>query len=328
VTTTERDRAANVAVAAIEKEYGEGSIMRLGQSVGKIVPHVPTGIYQVDYNVMGIGGVPRKRITEIYGPESGGKTTLALQIVAQAQRAGGKGAYVDVENALDPNWMLKQGVDVDELLVSQPDYGEQALGITEHLIASNAFDVVVIDSVAALVPKAELDGEFGDSHMGLQARLMSQAMRKLNNIVANSNAAVIFINQIRDKIGVMFGSPETTTGGRALKFYASLRLDVRRISAVKEGDVVIGNKVKIKGAKNKMSAPFREAEVDLLFDRGLDSAGSLLDAAVEGKVVERSGSWFSYAGERLGQGRRNAADALTPALFDKITKELRAKETA
>ena len=328
MTTTERDKAANVAVAAIEKEYGEGSIMRLGQSVGKIVPHVPTGIYQVDYNVMGIGGVPRKRITEIYGPESGGKTTLALQIVAQAQRAGGKGAYVDVENALDPNWMLKQGVDVDELLVSQPDYGEQALGITEHLIASNAFDVVVIDSVAALVPKAELDGEFGDSHMGLQARLMSQAMRKLNNIVANSNAAVIFINQIRDKIGVMFGSPETTTGGRALKFYASLRLDVRRISAVKEGDVVIGNKVKIKGAKNKMSAPFREAEVDLLFDRGLDSAGSLLDAAVEGKVVERSGSWFSYAGERLGQGRRNAADALTPALFDKITKELRAKETA
>jgi recombination protein RecA len=302
----ERSKAIDLAFAQIEKQFGKGSIMRLG-SKEAIVPIavIPTGAISFDA-ALGVGGVPRGRVVEIFGPESSGKTTIALQVIAEAQKAGGMAAFVDAEHALDPGYAKKLGVDVDNLLVSQPDYGEQALEIVEALVRSNAIDVLVVDSVAALVPKAELDGEMGDSHMGLQARLMSQALRKLTGTVAKSRTCLIFINQIREKIGVMFGNPETTTGGRALKFYSSVRIDIRRIAAIKEGDVVTGSRTRVKIVKNKVAAPFREAEFDILYGEGISREGDLIDLAVNNDILEKSGSWFSYKGERIGQGRENA----------------------
>jgi recombination protein RecA len=306
----ERARAIDLAFAQIEKQFGKGSIMRLG-SKEAIVPIsvISTGAISFDA-ALGVGGVPRGRVVEIFGPESSGKTTIALQVIAQAQAQGGMAAFVDAEHALDPGYAKKLGVDVDNLLVSQPDYGEQALEITEALVRSGAIDVLVVDSVAALVPKAELDGEMGDSHMGLQARLMSQALRKLTGTVSKSRTCLIFINQIREKIGVMFGNPETTTGGRALKFYASVRVDIRRIAAIKEGDVVIGSRTKVKIVKNKVAAPFRESEFDILYGEGISREGDLLDLAANHNIVEKSGSWYSYKGERIGQGRENARQFL------------------
>ena len=306
----ERTKAIDLAFAQIEKQFGKGSIMRLG-SKEAIVPIavISTGAISFDA-ALGVGGVPRGRVVEIFGPESSGKTTIALQVIAQAQARGGMAAFVDAEHALDPGYAKKLGVDVDNLLVSQPDYGEQALEIAEALVRSGAIDVLVVDSVAALVPKAELDGEMGDSHMGLQARLMSQALRKLTGIVSKSRTCLIFINQIREKIGVMFGNPETTTGGRALKFYSSVRIDIRRIAAIKEGDQVIGSRTKIKVVKNKVAAPFREAEFDILYGEGISREGDLLDLAASHGVVEKSGAWFSYKGERIGQGRENARQFL------------------
>jgi recombination protein RecA len=306
----ERVKAIDIALAQIEKQFGKGSIMRLG-SKEAIVPIavISTGAISFDA-ALGVGGVPRGRVVEIFGPESSGKTTIALQVIAEAQKAGGMAAFVDAEHALDPGYAKKLGVDVDNLLVSQPDYGEQALEITEALVRSNSIDVLVVDSVAALVPKAELDGEMGDSHMGLQARLMSQALRKLTGTVAKSRTCLIFINQIREKIGVMFGNPETTTGGRALKFYSSVRIDIRRIAAIKEGDVVTGSRTRVKVVKNKVAAPFREAEFDILYGEGISREGDLLDIAVTSNILEKSGSWFSYKGERIGQGRENARSFL------------------
>ena len=302
----ERSKAIDLAFAQIEKQFGKGSIMRLG-SKEAIVPIsvIPTGAISFDA-ALGVGGFPRGRVVEIFGPESSGKTTIALQVVAEAQKAGGLAAFVDAEHALDPIYAKKLGVDVDNLLVSQPDYGEQALEIAEQLVRSGAIDVLVVDSVAALVPKAELDGEMGDSHMGLQARLMSQALRKLTGIVSKSRTCLIFINQIREKIGVMFGNPETTTGGRALKFYASVRIDIRRIAAIKDGDVVTGSRTKVKVVKNKVAAPFRDAEFDIMYGEGISREGDLLDIAVSQNILEKSGAWFSYKGERIGQGRENA----------------------
>ncbi|SEC16919.1 recombinase RecA [Terriglobus roseus] len=323
----ERGRAIELALAGIEKQFGKGSIMRLGAK-DAIVPIsvISTGSISFDL-ALGVGGVPRGRVIEIFGPESSGKTTITLQIIAEAQRMGGLAAFVDAEHALDPVYARKLGVDTDNLLISQPDYGEQALEITEALVRSGAIDVLVVDSVAALVPKAELDGEMGDSHVGLHARLMSQALRKLTGTVSKSRTSLIFINQIREKIGVMFGSPETTTGGRALKFYSSVRIDIRRIGAVKEGDVVVGSRTKTKIVKNKVAAPFREAEFDILYGEGISREGDVLDLAVVHNIVEKSGAWYSYSGERIGQGRENVRNFLksNPPIFEKMDKELRAK---
>ncbi len=321
-----RNKAVELALAGIEKQFGKGSIMRLGAK-DAIVPIsvISTGSISFDL-ALGVGGVPRGRVIEIYGPESSGKTTITLQIVAEAQRAGGLAAFVDAEHALDPVYARKLGVDTDNLLISQPDYGEQALEITEALVRSGAIDVLVVDSVAALVPKAELDGEMGDSHVGLQARLMSQALRKLTGTVSKSRTCLIFINQIREKIGVMFGNPETTTGGRALKFYSSVRVDIRRIGAVKEGDVVVGSRTKTKVVKNKVAAPFREAEFDILYGEGISREGDVLDLAVVHNIVEKSGAWYSYSGERIGQGRENVRNFLkaNPDIFERMNTELRA----
>src|SRR5205809_4464996 len=306
----EKSRAIDLALSQIENQFGKGSIMRLG-SKEAIVPisAISTGAISFDA-ALGVGGFPRGRVIEIFGPESSGKTTIALQVVAEAQKHGGMAAFVDAEHALDPIYARKLGVDVDNLLVSQPDYGEQALEITETLVRSGAIDVLVVDSVAALVPKAELDGEMGDSHMGLQARLMSQALRKLTGTVSKSRTSLIFINQIREKIGVMFGNPETTTGGRALKFYASVRVDIRRIASLKDGDVVVGSRTKVKVVKNKVASPFRQAEFDITYGEGISRSGELIDLGLESKIVEKSGSWLSYGDLRIGQGRENAKQFL------------------
>ncbi len=321
----ERSRMLGLAMSQIEKQFGKGSILRLGSKEAIVrVATISTGSISVDA-ALGVGGFPRGRICEIFGPESSGKTTLALQVIAEAQKAGGMAAFIDVEHALDPIYARKLGVDVDNLLVSQPDYAEQALEITSALITSGSIDVLVVDSVAALVPKAELDGEMGDAQMGLQARLMSQALRKLTGVVSKSNTCLIFINQIREKIGVMFGNPETTTGGRALKFYASIRADIRRIAAIKDGDTISGNRTRVKIVKNKLAPPFREAEFDIMYGEGISREGDLLDLGVAQNVVEKSGSWFSYKGERIGQGRENARQFLkdNPDIRQKVDSELR-----
>ncbi|HEY7447481.1 MAG TPA: recombinase RecA [Vicinamibacterales bacterium] len=324
----ERARALDVAVGQIEKQFGKGSIMRMGQR-GAVQPMecIPTGAISIDF-ALGIGGMPRGRVVEIFGPESSGKTTLALQVIAQAQRLGGMAAFVDAEHALDAAYAQKLGVDLDNLLVSQPDNGEQALEIVELLIRSNGVDVVVVDSVAALVPRAEIEGEMGEAQMGLQARLMSQALRKLTGAVSKSKTCLIFINQLREKIGVMFGNPETTTGGRALKFYASVRIDIRRVASIKDGDLVVGGRTRVKVVKNKVAPPFREAEFDVMYGEGISREGDLLDLAVDKRIVEKSGAWFAFGGDRLGQGRENAKAFLrdNPDIFriieDKVRKEL------
>ena len=321
----ERNRALDLALGQIEKQFGKGSILRLG-SRDAIVPVsvISTGSISLDA-ALGVGGLPRGRVIEVFGPESSGKTTIALQVIAEAQKKGGIAAFIDVEHALDPLYARKLGVDIDNLLVSQPDYGEQALEITNTLTGSGQIDVLVVDSVAALVPKAELEGEMGDSHMGVQARLMSQALRKLTGIVSRSRTCLIFINQIREKIGVMFGNPETTTGGRALKFYSSVRLDIRRIAAIKDGDAVIGNRTKVKVVKNKVASPFREAEFDIIYGEGVSKEGDLLDLGVAQNLVEKSGSWFSFKGERIGQGRETARQFLkdNPDVRQNIDTDLR-----
>ena len=323
----DRSRAIEAALSQLEKQFGKGSVMRLGAKEA-VVPISVIGTGSISFDAaLGVGGVPRGRVIEIFGPESSGKTTITLQIIAEAQRMGGLAAFVDAEHALDPAYAKKLGVDVDNLLVSQPDYGEQALEITEALVKSGAVDVLVVDSVAALVPKAELDGEMGDSHMGLQARLMSQALRKLTGTVSKSRTCLIFINQIREKIGVMFGNPETTTGGRALKFYSSVRVDIRRIGAVKDGDVVVGSRTKVKIVKNKVAAPFRDAEFDILYGEGISREGDTLDLAVANNIVEKSGAWYSFQGERIGQGRENVRNFLkdNKDVFARVDAELRKK---
>jgi recombination protein RecA len=322
--TGARQRAIDAALSQMDKQFGKGSVLRLGSRNVLPVAVISSGSISVD-NALGVGGFPRGRVIEIFGPESSGKTTMALHVIAQAQKAGGSAAFIDAEHALDASYARNLGVDIDNLIVSQPDYGEQALEIVGALIASGGIDVVVVDSVAALVPKAELDGEMGDSHMGLHARLMSQALRKLTGTVARTNTLLIFINQIREKIGVMFGNPETTTGGRALKFYSSVRTEVRRMAAIKDGEKVVGNRTKVKIVKNKVAAPFREVEVDILYGAGVSREADLLDLGVAQELVEKSGSWFSYDGQRIGQGRENARTFLVenPALADRLDAQLR-----
>jgi recombination protein RecA len=321
----EKEKALDVAIAQIEKLYGKGSIMKMGEK-GALEPiaAISTGSLELDA-ALGVGGLPRGRVVEIFGPEASGKTTLALHAIAEAQRAGGTCAFVDAEHALDPKYAETLGVNTEDLLISQPDTGEQALDITEVLVRSGAIDVVVIDSVAALVPRAEIEGEMGDAHVGLQARLMSQALRKLTAAISKSRTCVIFINQIREKIGVMFGNPETTTGGRALKFYASVRLDIRRIAAIKDGDTVVGSRVKVKVVKNKVAPPFREAEFDIVYGEGISRASSLIDLGTQQKIIEKSGAWYAYSGERIGQGRDNAKRFLleNPAIAAEVETKLR-----
>ena len=320
----EKKKALEMAMSQIEKQFGKGSVMKLGEFKAMEVEAIPTGALSLDM-ALGIGGVPRGRIIEVFGPESSGKTTLALHIVAEAQKMGGDAAFIDAEHALDPVYAKKLGVDIDNLIVSQPDTGEQALEITESLVRSGALDVIVVDSVAALVPKAEIDGDMGDSHMGLQARLMSQALRKLTGALNKTKTVLIFINQLREKIGVMFGNPETTTGGRALKFYASVRLDIRKIENIKQDGEVKGNRVRVKVIKNKVAPPFREAEFDVVYGEGISKAGNILDMAVNLDIIEKSGSWFSYNGERIGQGRENVKRYLEehPDIMDEIEKKVR-----
>ncbi len=318
----EKLQAVNLAVAQIEKTFGKGSVMKLDERAYLAIPGISTGALSLDL-ALGGRGVPRGRIAEIFGPESSGKTTLALTIAANAQRDGGVAAFIDAEHALDPSWARKLGVNIDELLVSQPDTGEQALEICELLVRSNAVDVIIVDSVAALIPRSEIEGEMGDATVGAQARLMSQAMRKLTGVISRSNCIVVFINQIREKIGVMFGSPETTTGGRALKFYASIRIDIRRTGAIKEGDVTVGSRTRTRVVKNKVAPPFRDAEFDIMYDEGISSSGDLLDLAVDSNVVDKSGAWFTYGEVRLGQGRENSKRYLkeNPELFAEIRKK-------
>ncbi len=301
----DKDKALDLALANIEKQFGKGSLMKLGDTVGQQVPAIPTGALSLDI-ALGVGGLPRGRVVEIYGPESSGKTTVALHVIAEAQRAGGIAAFIDAEHALDPTYAQALGVDINELLVSQPDTGEQALEIADMLVRSAAVDVIVVDSVAALTPRAEIEGEMGDSHVGLQARLMSQALRKLSGSLKRSNTTAVFINQLREKIGVMFGSPETTPGGRALKFYSSVRLDVRRIETLKDGTDAVGNRVRVKVVKNKVAPPFRQAEFDIIYGEGISKEGSLIDVGVEEAIIRKSGAWYTYDGEQLGQGKEKA----------------------
>jgi recombination protein RecA len=324
MTEAEKRKAIDLALVAMDKQFGKGAVLRLGADNVVPVSVISSGCLSVDA-ALGVGGFPRGRVVEIYGPESSGKTTLALQVIAQAQKNGGVAAFIDAEHALDPGYARKLGVDVDNLLVSQPDTGEQALEITAALVQSGAIDIAIVDSVAALVPKAELDGDMGDNHVGLHARLMSQALRKLTGMVARTNTCMVFINQIREKIGVMFGSPETTTGGRALKFYSSVRIDIRRIAAIKDGEAVVGNRTRVKVVKNKVASPFKEAEFDILYGEGTSREGDLIDIGVSKNMVEKSGSWFSYRGERIGQGRENARAFLKehPETAQKLDDDLR-----
>ena len=321
---TEKKKALEIALSQIEKQFGKGSVMKLGEYQAMNVEAIPTGALGLDI-ALGIGGVPRGRIIEIFGPESSGKTTLALHIIAEAQKMNGEAAFIDAEHALDPIYAKHLGVDIDNLIVSQPDTGEQALEITESLVRSGALDVIVVDSVAALVPKAEIDGDMGDSHMGLQARLMSQALRKLAGAINKSKTVIIFINQLREKIGVMFGNPETTTGGRALKFYASVRLDIRKIENIKQDGEIVGNRARVKVVKNKVAPPFREAEFDIVYGKGISKEGNILDMAVNLDIIEKSGSWFSYNGEKIGQGRENVKLYLhnNPEVMEEVEKKVR-----
>ncbi len=321
---SERKQALDMALRQIEKQFGKGSIMKLGDEQQQKIETIPSGSLALDV-ALGIGGYPKGRVVEIYGPESSGKTTFALHAIAEAQKQGGQAAFIDAEHALDPNYARNLGVNTDELLLSQPDTGEQALEITEALVRSGAVDIIVVDSVAALVPKAEIEGEMGDSHMGLQARLMSQALRKLSGAINKSNATAIFINQVREKIGVMFGNPETTPGGRALKFYASVRLEVRRAETLKQGNEMIGNRTRVKVVKNKVAPPFKQAEVDIMYGEGISKEGEIIDVGADLDIIQKSGAWYSYKGERLGQGRENAKQFMkeNPEIFEEVHNEIR-----